>query len=59
MSEQMEEVNQRQEFFLNAAGQEENDELLDELNELEAEMAQDELDIEIGSGAIRNDQKIG
>ena len=39
LSEQMEEVNQRQEFFMNAAGGEENDELLDELNELEAEMA--------------------
>jgi hypothetical protein len=39
LSEQMEEVNQRQEFFMNAAGTEENDELLDELNELEAEMA--------------------
>lgn len=58
LSEQMEEVNQRQEFFLNAAGQEENDELMDELNELEAEMAEDELNVEIGSGAVKNEFKV-
>jgi hypothetical protein len=50
----MEEVNQRQEFFMNAAGQQEdNEELLNELDELEAELAGEELDVEIGSGALK------
>ena len=51
----MEEVKERQEFFINAGGQEDNDELLDELDELEAEMAGEDLDIEIGAGAVRNE----
>lgn len=51
----MDEVNQVQDFFINAAGQQEdNEDLLDELEELEAEMAQDELDVEIGSGAVKS-----
>ena len=54
LAEQMEEVKERQEFFINAGGQEDNDELMDELNELEAEMAGDELDVEIGSGAVKH-----
>lgn len=48
----MADVNERQEFFINAAGQEDNDELLDELDALEAELAEEELDVEIGGGDI-------
>ena len=32
---------------------EDNDDLLDELNELEAEMGMEELDVEIGAGQIK------
>ena len=58
LAEQMEEVKERQDFFVNAGGLEDNDDLMDELNELEAEMAGDELDIEIGSGAVKGSQNI-
>lgn len=53
LDEQMADVQERQDFFINAGQVEDNDELLDELDALEAEMAQDELDkIDIGSGAV-------
>ena len=49
----MADVNERQEFFINAGQAEDNDELLDELDELEAEMAAEDFNnVEIGSGAI-------
>lgn len=48
----MADVNERQEFFINAGQAEDNDELLDELDELEAEMAGEELDVEIGAGTV-------
>ena len=54
----MEDVKERQEFFIGLGGQEDNDELLDELDELEAEMAADDLDVEVGAGAVKHD-KIG
>ncbi len=46
-------MEEKQEFFINAGKVEDEDELMDELNELEAEMAAAELEeVEIGSGAI-------
>jgi Icc-related predicted phosphoesterase len=46
-------MEEKNEFFINAAKVEDDDELLNELEELEAEMAADELEkVEIGSGAI-------
>lgn len=50
----MEEVNQRQEFFVNAAGKDDDEELLDELDQLEADMAEEELDVEIETGVIKS-----
>jgi hypothetical protein len=53
IEDQMADVQERQDFFINAGGVEDNDELLDELDELEAEMAADDFnDVEIGTGAI-------
>ena len=52
LEEQMADVDDRQQFFINAGNQDDQDELLDELNELEAEMLEDDLDVEIGGGAI-------
>ena len=50
----MADVNERQEFFINAAQKDDDDELLDELDALEAEMIEDDFnDVEIGSGAIK------
>lgn len=49
----MADVDDRAQFFINVGQQEDNDELMDELNELEAEMAEEEFaKQEIGSGAI-------
>ena len=48
----MADVDDRQQFFINAGNQDDQDELLDELNELEAEMLEDDLNVEIGGGAI-------
>ena len=53
IAEQMEDVKERQDFFINLGGQEDNDDLLNELDELEAEMAADDLDVEIGAGAVK------
>jgi len=50
----MDEVNERQEFFINAGGAQDNEDLMDELNELEAEMAESELDVDIGSAALEH-----
>jgi Icc-related predicted phosphoesterase len=53
IEDQMADVNERQEFFINAGNTDDNDELLEELDELEAEMAANDFDqVEIGSGAI-------
>ncbi len=46
-------MNEKTEFFINAGGAQDNEDLMDELNDLEAEMAGQELeDVEIGSGYI-------
>lgn len=53
LDEQMADVKERQDFFIQQANEEENDELLDELEELEADMAAEELDkLEIGHAII-------
>jgi hypothetical protein len=53
IEEQKADMDEKTEFFVNAGKMEDEDELLDELNELEAEMAEDELaQLEIGTGAI-------
>ena len=53
IEEQQADMQERADFFIRAGQVEDEDELLDELNELEAEMAQDELDqLEIGSKPI-------
>ena len=39
----MADVDERAQFFINAGQTEDNDELMDELNELEAEMAEEDL----------------
>ena len=53
LDDQMAEVQERQEFFINAGQQDDNDELLDELDALEAEMVEDDMNaVDIGSGAI-------
>ena len=49
----MADVQERQEFFVNAASQDDDAELLDELDELEAEMAAEDFgEVEINVGAI-------
>jgi hypothetical protein len=54
----MQDNNEMTEFFINAGGNmQDNDELLEELDELEAEMAGEDLDIEIGSGYIKGPEK--
>ena len=53
LDDQRAEMEEKQEFFINAGKVDDEDELMDELNELEAEMAAAELeDVEIGSGII-------
>ena len=53
LDEQRAEMEEKQQFFIDAGKVEDEDELMDELNELEAEMAAAELEsVEIGSGAI-------
>jgi S-adenosylhomocysteine hydrolase len=52
-------MQEKQDFFIRAGQVEDEDDLLDELNELEAEMAEDELaQLEIGAGAIGNGEKV-
>lgn len=47
-------MDERAEFFIRAGGQEDKDDLLEELNQLEADALAGELeDIEIGGGAIK------
>jgi hypothetical protein len=43
IEEQKADMDEKTEFFVSAGKMEDEDELLDELNELEAEMAEDEL----------------
>jgi hypothetical protein len=49
----------KQDFFVRAGQIEDEDELMDELNELEAIMAEEELDVEIGAGAVEYGKKEG
>lgn len=54
IEEQQADMQEKTDFFIRAGQMEDEDELLDELNELEAEMAEDELAaLEIGSEPIR------
>ncbi len=47
-------MEEKNEFFINAAKVEDDEELMNELEELEAEMAADELEqVEIGTGHIQ------
>ena len=49
----MADVQDRQEFFINAANKDDDEELLDELDELEAELAQEDFDdMEVASGNL-------
>ena len=53
IEEQQADMQERADFFIRAGQVEDEDELLDELNELEAQMAEDELDaLDIGSKPI-------
>ena len=53
LDDQMADMSERQEFFINAGQGEDQDELLDELDAMEAEMAEEEFNkVDIGSGAI-------
>ena len=53
IEDQMADVAERQEFFVNAGAQDDDEELLDELDELEAEMAAEDFgSVEVGTGAI-------
>ena len=53
IEDQMADVAERQEFFVNAGAQDDDEELLDELDELEAEMAAEDFgEVEVSSGAI-------
>lgn len=55
IEDQAADVQERQDFFVNVGNQDDNDELLDELDDLEAEMAAEDFDgLEIGSGAVKN-----
>jgi hypothetical protein len=49
----MADIEERQAFFVGVGNKDDDDELLDELDELEAEMAAEDFgEVEIGSGAI-------
>lgn len=51
-------MEEKQEFFVRAGAIEDEDELMDELNELEAQMAEDEFnEVEVGTGAVEYGQK--
>ena len=52
LEEQMADTEERQQFFINAGESADQDDLLNELDELEAEMAGEEMDFEIGSGSV-------
>lgn len=53
IEDQQADMQEKQDFFVRAGAIEDEDDLLDELNELEAEMAEDELaQLEIGTGAV-------
>ena len=53
LDEQKMDMEEKQQFFIDAGKVEDEDELMDELNELEADMLAAELEsVEIGSGAI-------
>ncbi len=61
IEDQMADVEERQQFFINAGNKDDEDELLDELDALEAEMAEEDFaGMEVGSGAIKGayDQKV-
>ena len=54
LDDQMADVQERQEFFINAGQVDDEDELLDELDALEAEMVEDDLNaMEVGAGAVK------
>ena len=53
IEEQNADMEEKRDFFVRAGAIEDEDDLLDELNELEAELAAEEFEgIEIGSGAV-------
>lgn len=56
LEDQKADMDERADFFIRAGGQEgDNDELLEELNQLEADALANELEaVEIGGGAIKN-----
>jgi hypothetical protein len=54
LEDQKQQMEERADFFIQAGKLEDDDDLMDELNELEAESAAHELEaLEIGSGAIK------
>lgn len=58
IEDQMADVNERQDFFINAGNQDDNDELLDELDELEAEMAAEDFEgMDVADDIIHVDPK--
>lgn len=58
IDEQAQEMAEKQDFFVRAGAIEDEDDLMDELNELEADMLAAELeDVEIGAGAVNVGQK--
>ncbi len=51
-------MEEKQEFFVRAGQIEDEDELMDELNELEAQMAEEEFDqMDVGTGAVEYGKK--
>lgn len=58
IDDQMADVQERQDFFINAGQAEDQDELLDELDQLEAEMAEEEFNqMEVGVGAVKGGEQ--
>ena len=54
LDDQRADMEERQQFFIDAGkGQEDEDDLLAMLDDLEAEAAEEDLDVEIGAGAIK------
>lgn len=57
LEEQQADMDEKQEFFVRAGQMDNEDELLDELNELEAEMAMEDFEgVEIGMGSVESNQ---
>ena len=58
IEEQNADMEEKREFFVRAGQIEDEDDLMDELNQLEADLAEDELaELEIGSGSLAEPQK--